>query len=136
MYTRIDHVFSYWIFFWFIFYKLDIIKYNPKIFLIIAGIENLYLLINMIYYKNSLKYILLFIFINIFIKVIPLIILWNTEYRFNDFIAGIVLFLIYFGWLYLNGLSIKSSIGKFKDSLDKIKENKAFSPVIHKLFTK
>ena len=58
MSTRIDFTFSYWIFAWFILYQLNIIKYNPKIFLILASIENLILLFMMIYYKNNIKYIL------------------------------------------------------------------------------
>lgn len=133
MSTRIDYVFSYWIFVWFILYKLNIIKYNPKIFLILASIENFIILYMMIYYKNDIKYILTFIFINIFIKVIPLIILWNTPNDIHDFYAGIIIFLMYIGWLYLSNINLKVQITQ-SDTWSRIKQNKTFSPIMNKIF--
>ena len=133
MSKRIDFVFSYWIFAWFILYQLNIIKYNPKIFLILASVENILLLLMMIYYKNEIKYILTFIFINIFIKVIPLIILWNTSNDIHDFYAGIIVFLMYFGWLYLNKIDLKVQISQ-SDTWNSIKHNKTFSPLMTKIF--
>ena len=41
---RFDFAFSYWIFAWFIFYYYKIVPYSPKIWLIMAIIENLWLL--------------------------------------------------------------------------------------------
>ena len=130
---RFDYVFSYWIFAWFILYQLNIIKYNPKIFLILASIENFIILYMMIYYKNDIKYILTFIFINIFIKVIPLIILWNTPNDIHDFYAGIIIFLMYIGWLYLSNINLKVQITQ-SDTWSRIKQNKTFSPIMNKIF--
>jgi hypothetical protein len=133
MSTRIDFTFSYWIFAWFILYQLNIIKYNPKIFLILAGIENLTILFMMIYYKNKIKYILIFIFINFFIKIIPIIILWNSPNDIHDFYAGIIVLLMYFGWLYLNNIDLKVQITQ-SDTWNRIKQNKTFSPIMNKIF--
>ena len=73
MYTiRIDFIFSYWIFIWYILYELKLTVYNPKLVLWFGLFENLLHLLLMIYYKNSLISIFLFILVDIFIKIIPL----------------------------------------------------------------
>jgi len=124
--------FSYWIFIWFLFYEIGWISYNPMIFLILAGIDNLFLLFGMIYFKNNWKYILFFIFINFFIKIIPIIMLSNNFiFSFKDVYFGIGLFFIYNGWLFLNGTNIFII---FKNTWKKIKENKPFSPIIKNMF--
>ena len=87
----------------------------------------------MIYYKNKIQYILTFIFINIFIKVIPLIILWNTPNDIDDFYAGLIVVLIYIGWLYLNKTNIMIQITQ-SDTWNRIKQNKTFSPLMIKIF--
>ena len=48
---RIDLVFSYWILLWYILYILNIIKYNPKIALLLAIIVNGLAIILMIFIK-------------------------------------------------------------------------------------
>jgi hypothetical protein len=101
---RIDLVFSYWIFAWYLLYIFKITRYNPKLYLWLGLIENLAYLGLMIYYNNSFLYISLFIFINTFIKVIPLITLTNTPYKMSDIIAGFILFLLYLGWLWFNDM--------------------------------
>ena len=101
---RIDLVFSYWIFAWYLLYIFKITSYNPKLYLWLGLIENLAYLCLMIYYNNSLLYISLFIFINTFIKVIPLVTLINTPYKMPDIIAGFILFLLYLGWLWFNDM--------------------------------
>jgi hypothetical protein len=132
------YTFSYWIFAWFLFYELGWISYNPMIFLILASFDNLFLLFGMIYFKNSWKYILLFIFINFFIKVIPIIILSNYFANIrnianilSDIYFGIALFLFYNAFLLLNRTNIWII---FKETWQKIRENKPFSPLIKNLF--
>lgn len=101
---RIDLVFSYWIFAWYLLYIFKITRYNPKLYLWLGLIENIVYLGLMIYYNNSFLYISLFIFINTFIKVIPLITLTNTPYKMSDIIAGFILFLLYLFWLWFNDM--------------------------------
>lgn len=103
---RFDFVFSYWIFLWYIFYILKIVKYNPKWALTIGLIENTFLFALMIFYKNSFINIFLFCFINIFIKILPLWSLRKTTYEINGFYSMIILFCIYLLWLKINNLDI------------------------------
>lgn len=105
--NRPDFVFSYWILVWYILYELKMVKYNPKIALIFGLVVNLIMLSTMIYFNNSWINILSFCVINFFIKVWPLIRLRNTEYKWTDFYALIVSYIIYLLWLILNGVKIK-----------------------------
>jgi len=102
MTIRIDFVFSYWIFTWFLLYYFKITSYNPFFALIIATIENTCLLFLMIYYKVNISHIIQFIIINIFIKVLPLIYLWKSKIILHDIIATFIIFLFYLLWLKIN----------------------------------
>jgi hypothetical protein len=99
---RVDYVFSYWIFGWFMLYYVGITRYNPFFALLVSLIENILLLILMIYYGVSIKSILSFILINFFIKVLPVIYLIKTKIILRDVIVTCILFLIYLVWLYIN----------------------------------
>ena len=87
-------LFSYWIFFWFILHILNIITFNPFIILIIIYIFTfigfIYILIN----KSSLKNLIKYFFINIFLKFLFILFL-KTDYTINDINFGILLYLIY-----------------------------------------
>jgi len=128
----LTYTFSYWIFAWFLFYEFGWTSYNPKIFILLAGVENILLLFLMIYFKNSWKYILFFIFINFFIKIIPIIVLWDSVNKWKDVYFGIGLFVVYNGWLLLNGTNVFTiSENGFK----KIRENKPSSPLVKYVFS-
>jgi hypothetical protein len=122
MIARFDFVFSYWIFAWFLLYYYKYVTYNPLLLLIVAGIENVVLLSLMIYYKNPLFTILLFIIINTFIKIIPIYLLRNTNITRCDIKSYIIVFLIYLLWMYLNK----------KDPIDF--QNKTFKTIKNKRF--
>jgi hypothetical protein len=102
-FIRLDFIFSYWIFLWFVLYKLtNIIKYSPKFIIILGIIENFGLLLYLIYKKSSYYNITKFIIINTFIKIIPLYLIINDKIILRDVIASIILFLIYLLWLFIN----------------------------------
>ena len=128
MIPRLDLAFSYWIFAWYLLYIFKIIKYNPLCFLIIALIENIIHLSLIIYYKNSPLYIFLFIFINLFIKVLPIWTLKNTTFNYDDIGAGIILFFIYIGWMKFNN---KLNTNYFKKLFISIKNNTPTSPILY-----
>ena len=108
---RIDYVFSYWIFAWFLLYYMNITKYNPFFALLISLIENIVLLILMIYYSVSIKSIISFILINLFIKILPILYLRKSKIKLSDIIVTCILFLIYLVWLYVNNkISIQKEI--------------------------
>jgi len=125
--NRPDFVFSYWILVWYILYELKIVKYNPKITLIIAVIVNATMLSMMIYFNNSWINILSFCVINFFIKVYPLIRLRNTEYKWIDLYASVVLYIIYLAWINLNGIETKQV---FSDYYDSTKKKKPLGPIM------
>ncbi len=41
---RLDLMFSYWLFIWYILYEIEITEYNPKAWLIFALISNSYVI--------------------------------------------------------------------------------------------
>jgi hypothetical protein len=127
MLLRIDFVFSYWIFTWFLLYLFKLVPYNPLIFLVLGLIDNLGALAMMFYYKNRFIHIGLFVFINFFVKAIPIWYLHNTTIRVEDFVAGIVLFILFNGWLYINNMDYKEII---YHGISAIKNDKPISPFV------
>jgi hypothetical protein len=123
---RIDFVFSYWIFTWYLLFIFKYTKYSPKLALIIGIIHNTLLLISMIFYKYNIINILFFCIINICIKIIPLWTLRNNN--IYDITATLVLFFIYNIWLYLNKTNM---FILFINQHNNIKNNKPVGPVIN-----
>jgi len=99
---RIDYIFSYWIFIWFILYCLKITKYNPKFAILLGILENIIVLILMSYYNTDKSIIILFILMFIILKFIPICILHNTVINKSDIIDTCVLFLIFLFWIQIN----------------------------------
>ena len=100
----IDLIFSYWMFAWYILYEFKCTNYSPKLALIIGLISNTILLFLMIFYKNNIINILLFCFIQFFIKIIPLWRLRNN--KIYDLKSLCILFIIYMAWLFINNTNI------------------------------
>lgn len=99
---RFDMVLSYWIFTWYILYVLKIVSASPKLALILALIENILILILLIYMKVPAKTIILFVIINIFIKIIPLITIWSDKIELpNDLYVFGQILLVYYIWIYI-----------------------------------
>jgi len=120
--VRFDYIFSYWIFVWWVLYKIKVIKYNPKILLIIGIIVNLFHLLIKIKNENYCS-IPSFLFINFIIKIIPLISVLDIEIINikEDFLFGLALLIFYLFWLYVND---KMYILKMKFLTDKNSEIK------------
>ena len=114
---RIDLVFSYWIFIWYLLYAIHIVKYNPKFAIIIGIIENIFMFLTMIYFGSSYETLFYFIIINIFIKLIPYYTLIKTSITYNDIKVTLLLFLIYSIWVYINGHTVIEYQNKIFDSL-------------------
>jgi len=102
MLTRPDYIFSYWIFVWYLLYIVGVKTYNPKFAIIIGTIENLCIVLLMLYYNTRTKLIILFIVMMTILKLIPLITLWTTKIYSKDIIATGILFIIYLGWILIN----------------------------------
>lgn len=114
---RVDLVFSYWIYLWFILYELKFITYSPKFPLIIGVIDNFIMLVLMILYGTSRRTIFYFIIINTLIKVVPLYYLRNVSIKLNDIYFTGGLFLIFIFWLHLNEQNLVGNIKLIHNSL-------------------
>ena len=124
---RPDLIFSYWVLLWYILYELSFIKYNPKLWVIGALLFNLIQFVIMIYYKRFFM-VTIFFFVLIIMKVIPLWRLRNTTTKLNDFMFGILIFIIYNGWLYYNNYSIYKI---FEALYYSIKNNNEVTPMMY-----
>ena len=96
---RPDYIFSYWIFVWYLFYITGYFSHNPKLAVLIGLVENLFVLLSMLYYKVNLKNILYFTIVIIVIKIIPLWTLRTTTITAKDIYPTAGLFLMYLGWI-------------------------------------
>ncbi len=98
-----DYIFSYWIFIWFIFYLAGLIEYNPKFAIILAIIENIVMILLMIYMNTKKKLLIMYLIMFIILKIIPIIMLRNTNIKKKDVVFTFVLFFIYLFWMSING---------------------------------
>jgi hypothetical protein len=133
MALRIDLVFSYWIFFWYILYAFNVTKYSPKIVIGLGIIENFIMLLLMFYYKTKKDTIIKFIIINFFIKIVPFYMILNDKIKITDIYATIFLFIIYSLWVYLNGETIIEYHNKIFESLIYNKNETPFMSLINYL---
>jgi hypothetical protein len=129
---RFDLIFSYWIFIWFLIYKLKWIMYSPKFAIIFGFIENCFMLIMMFLFGTKTESIIYFIIINFFIKVIPLYYLRNDYIYWKDIYFTFVLFIIFIIWLHINNESLVGNLKLIHDSLVYNRINTPFFALIKK----
>ena len=101
---RFDLLFSYWIFTWYLCFLFGWTHYNPTFLFIVAIVFSMCTAGIMYFYTNRIT-ILLFILATVLTKIIPLFTIQN-HITIRDLIASVILFLIYLGWIYLNGLPL------------------------------
>jgi hypothetical protein len=129
---RFDLVFSYWIYIWYILYALKITTFSPKFPLILGLIDNIIMLILMLFYGTSRITIFYFILINTAIKVAPLYHLRNKKIKLKDIYFTILLFGIFVLWLHINKQSLVGNLKLIHDSLLYGKDNTPFMAFIKK----
>jgi len=113
---RLDFIFSYWIFVWYLLYFFGFFKlYNPKFAIILGITENLFILFLMFYYNTKYHLILLFIIVVTIQKIIPVYIIWNDKIHNKDIIATFILFIIYLFWCRINNKKFSNIIKPAKD---------------------
>ena len=91
---RVDSIFSYWLFLWFLLYYFKFIDYNPYFGLILALIVNAIMLFIFLIYENYYK-AFLFLLVMVSIKVIPIYLLRKSKIVKKDIYAFIFLFIFY-----------------------------------------
>ena len=107
---RLDLVFSVWIFVWFVIFIIGLITYNPTFIILLAIIIVIISIYLGIYYFGIDRYnITKFVVINIFMKSIPISLLWyykQLRIKYRDVIFTLILFIVYNMYLLLNGTNI------------------------------
>tara|TARA_Y100000816_G_C25659057_1_gene349965 strand:+ start:118 stop:540 length:423 start_codon:yes stop_codon:yes gene_type:complete len=97
-YIRPDVIFSYWIFAYAIVYFLGFKKYNPLLLLIIGLFHNVGLFF--LYLKlKEIKWAWLLVFVNFWIKIVPIFFLRNTTIVWNDVYFSLIYFLIFLAYI-------------------------------------
>ena len=114
---RIDLVFSYWVYLWYLLYILKVTKYNPKFAMGIGIIDNLIMLCLMLYFGTKIQSIITFIIINTIIKIIPYYTLKNTPLKIRDILFTLFLFILFIVWLHINKQSLKGNLKVIYNSL-------------------
>jgi len=114
---RVDLVFSYWIFAWYLLYIVKIVKYSPKFAIGIGILENILLLCFMILNGSNRRTIFYFVFINTFIKVIPFYTLKRERIQVKDVYAFFALFLGYLIWIIINKQNLAGNYKMVYESL-------------------
>ena len=94
---RFDFVFSYWMFVWYVAYMVGLVPYNPSLFIILGGVVNV-----AEFFTVKIKDPRLFILVNFFIKVLPIVSLIRVPVRLVDIKFGLLYFLTYLGWMFIN----------------------------------
>ena len=130
---RGDLVFSYWIYVWYLLYIFKLIKYSPKLPLILGLIDNIIMLLMMLLYGTSSRTIFYFIVINTLIKVIPVYYLRNETIKINDIYFMFGLLSVFIIWLQINKQSLVGNIKLIHDSLLYGKDKSPFIAFINKL---
>jgi len=124
---RLDMIPSNWILIWFILFYYKIIKYNPKLALLIASIINIIQIFVMIYFNNSFINIFILCLLVLFVKLVPLWLLRKTKYEMKQVLYVFVFSILYTVWLYINGETLYSFCDK---AYNETKHNRSFGPVI------
>ena len=88
-------IFSYWIFIWFLFYYFKLTKHNPLFILIIGYIVTFGELLYLISQKTNQYNLIKFIIINVIIKVIPILLIYNHKITFKDLEISLYIILAY-----------------------------------------
>jgi hypothetical protein len=124
---RLDLIPSNWILIWFVLFYYKILKYNPKLALLIASIINIIQIFVMIYFNNSFINIFILCLLVLFVKLIPLWLLRKTKYEWKQVLYVFVFLIFYTVWLYINGETLYSFSTK---AYNETKNNRSFGPVI------
>lgn len=133
MSIRPDFIFSNWMFVWFILYWFKFTQYNPKAVFILGVFENIITVFLAIYYKTSAIYIIYFLGIIVFFKMLLLYLIWNTRFLMKDFIATILVTLVYLTWLQLNNTNVVDLYRKVITSVINEKNETPILGLIHKI---
>lgn len=139
MFITADLLFSYWLFVWFLIYYImaKTVKgvgfANPLIAFVIVFIVNTFICLYLLSYNKNYLGIIVFIVLNIIIKVIPIILLIGEPIHiWNNICITLFVFLLYNLYLYYNNTDIFTI---YNLTVDSIINNKNNTPILHLINT-
>ena len=130
---RIDLVFSYWVYFWYILYAFKLTTFSPKFPLLLGLIDNGVMLLFMLMYGTRASTIFYFLVINTIIKVVPLYYMRDQAIQMKDVYFTLFLFILFIIWLHINQQSLIGNIKLIHDSLLYSQNNTPFLAFIDKI---
>ena len=130
-YYRLDFIFSYWIFAWFLLYIIGVIKTPPKFLLIVGVAINLIELVYLFIEKVSVYNLVKFSVINTFLKVIPLYFVYQVKITRFEIMVSSCLLLLYFTWLYIHKVNVNYFYSQF---LDSYKTNRSKKTIVSAMY--
>lgn len=130
---RIDFVFSYWVYFWYILYAFKITTFSPKFPMLLGLIDNIIMLLLMLLYGTQPSTIIQFVLINTIIKAIPLYFMINEPVQKRDIYATIILFTLFVIWLHINAETLTGNAKLIYTSLLYGKNKTPFMSFMKKL---
>jgi hypothetical protein len=131
-----DLLLSNWIFIWFILYLCKIITYSPKLIILIGFVITIGMLFHLFINKAPKYNIFKFATLNLIMKAVPLIILYNISIIYNDFIFSTFIFIIYLLWLEINDTSFLKIYNKLIDNYINSKTNTFVSNLYDNVYKK
>ena len=114
---RPDYLFSYWVFAWYVLYMTGIVTPNPKFAILVALLENIVVLVSMLYLRVNPKKIYYFFIMILLVKGIPLWTLRKTTITKRDVAATVGLLLMYVGWI-IGDEKVNASFKAYMQMLD------------------
>ena len=141
---RVDYLFSYWVFFWFLIYFFtqnvqrssiaNMIQkhFNPKLALYFAFIENFATFIYIILIQSKLVIIVKYLLMMLLVKILPIYLIKQKINLWNDSIVFICIFSIYVFYLFMNDETIYSV---YERTFTSVKTNQNKTPMFY-LFDK
>ena len=114
---RVDLVFSYWVFTWYVLYIAKFTNYSPKFALILGIIDNFIMLLMMILYGTSMSTIIKFLLINTLIKALPLYSVINEPIKRVDIYVTLGTFTAFAIWIHINKQSLTGNMKLIYDSI-------------------
>jgi|Laugresbdmm110sn_1035088.scaffolds.fasta_scaffold47819_1 uncharacterized membrane protein len=129
---RVDFIFSYWIFVWYLLYVTKYIRESPKFALLMSFIQTCS---SMILLRTANIFSLFCVSVlTILIKVIPLYSLRNEYIKMDGVIFAVCLFTIYIIWLHINNETMLRYYRRIYDSLNANDDKTPFVYLMRRIF--
>jgi hypothetical protein len=134
--VRLDFIFSYWIFIWYLAYAIGFTTISPKFALVVGLLENIIMFSYIAFVGTPIGTLMKFGFSNLIMKIIPLYLLRGEPIKQTDILMTLCIFAIYNAWLFVNSETIVDVIYKINDSLIHNRNQTPFMRLLDYIYTR